>query len=71
MERSKKLTRKQKTNILKLFFRTKLNVGEEIIDNQDKTIADELGLNRFTVGMVIKDYLDRKLNKINKKSWEN
>ena len=40
-----KKTEIHKADVLKLFYRTELRPGEDVIDNQDKTIAKELNIN--------------------------
>lgn len=50
------LTKQQKQQILNLFYRSELREGEQIIDNRDKTIANELGLKKPQVTHFLYDH---------------
>ena len=53
--------------ILKLFYRTKLRWNEVIIDNRDKTIADELGVHISVVQGVLEREVINYYKRLNKK----
>lgn len=61
------LTEKEKHDILDLFFRTELRVGEKIIDNSDKTISNELNIKISTVSWFISKFLNIKERNLNKR----
>ena len=59
------LTKKNKHDILALFYRTELYYGEKIIDNRDSFIAEKLGLKTMTVSRFIDKQLAKKYRKLN------
>ena len=63
--KNKTYTEEQKLECIALFNRTELRAGEEVIDNQDTTIAKEVGLSLYFVGSIISEYLKHKRNKLN------
>lgn len=60
------LTEQNKHDILELFYRTELRIGEKIIDNTDKSIAKELNLEEKKVSYFLYIHLNKKYDKLNK-----
>ena len=62
------MTKQDRKNILKIFYRTELREDEEIINNSDKQIAKELNLPYNTVASFLVDHSNKKLDEIKNKS---
>lgn len=60
----KKLTDRQEEDILFLFYRTELRLGEVVIDNTDAAISKELNIKQSRVGNLISLHLKEKIKKI-------
>ena len=54
------LTKQDKDNILDLFFRKELRIGEKVIDNSDKAISKELDIHSPSVSHFLHMYLKAK-----------
>ncbi len=59
-----KKTEIHKDDVLELFYRTELRPGEDVIDNQDKTIAKELNINVHTVWKITQRESDLRIIKL-------
>jgi len=55
-----RLTEQNKHDILELFYRTELWIGEKIVDNTDRFISGELGICEKVVAAFVGDTLKTK-----------
>lgn len=60
------MTQEINEKVIRLFLRTELRDGEEVVDNRDSVIAKELGIKTKHAEIAIRTYLSDHFNKLNK-----